>query len=306
MELFLSKTQGFCAGVSYAVTIVERALKKYGKPLYVYHEIVHNTYVVESFKKQGVVFVEDIELVPEGNSVIFSAHGVPPFVIDEAKARRLKIIDATCPLVQKVHKEATRFSRKKYHTILIGKRGHQELIGTSGYVEARLLHIVENLADIDALTIPPKSRVAYITQTTLSVDETKDMIARLEERFPHIIAPPGSDLCYATQNRQNAIKELAQSCDIIIVCGSLNSSNSNRLKEIGLNEGVESVMIDSAKEFDLKRVKGKRKIGISSGASVPRVIVSDLIKRFTDEFPETAIHSFDNPEKNIQFHLPKI
>ncbi|MFC1510682.1 4-hydroxy-3-methylbut-2-enyl diphosphate reductase [Candidatus Omnitrophota bacterium] len=306
MELFLAKTQGFCAGVSYAVTIVEKALKKYGKPLYVYHDIVHNTYVVENFKKQGVVFVECIDLVPEGHPVVFSAHGVPPSVIDEAKERHLKIIDATCPLVQKVHQEAMRFSKKKYHTILIGKRGHQELIGTSGYVQKDLLHIVEDLADINALTLDPQDRVAYITQTTLSVDETKCMIERLEIRFPHIVAPQGSDVCYATQNRQNAIKELARFCDVIIVCGSPNSSNSNRLKEIGVNEGVESIIIDSVKDLDLKRIKDKRKIGISSGASVPRVIVNDLIKYFSEHFPDTVIHTFNNPEKKIKFHLPKI
>ncbi len=306
MELFLAKTQGFCAGVSYAVTIVEKALKKYGKPLYVYHEIVHNTYVVENFKNQGVVFVEDMERVPEGKPVIFSAHGVPPSVIDQAAARHLKIIDATCPLVRKVHQEAKRFSKKKYHTILIGKRGHQELIGTSGYVQTDLLHIVETLADINALSFGVKSKIAYITQTTLSVDETKEMISRLEERFPQIIAPPGSDLCYATQNRQNAIKDLAQFCDMIIVCGSPNSSNSNRLKEIGVNQGVPSIIIDSAKELNFTRLNDKRKIGLSSGASVPRVVVNNVIKRFTDEFPETVIHTFDNPEKNIKFHLPKI
>lgn len=306
MELYLAKTQGFCAGVSYAVSIVEKGLKKYGKPLFVYHEIVHNTHVVENFKKQGVVFVESLEMVPEKKPVIFSAHGVPPLVIEQAHARQLKIIDATCPLVQKVHKEAIRFSKKKCHTVLIGKRGHQELIGTSGYVQHDFLHIVENLADINALKLDLKAKVAYITQTTLSVDETQSMIARLEERFPHIIAPHGSDLCYATQNRQNAIKELALLCDMIIVCGSSNSSNSNRLKEIGAKQGVDSVIIDSAKELDFKRIEGKTKVGISSGASVPRIIVNDLIDSFVKKFPDTDIHSFKNPEKNIKFHLPRI
>jgi len=244
MEIYLARTQGFCAGVASAVDIVEMALEKYGAPLYVYHEIVHNTYVVNDFRKRGVVFVEDIETIPDGERIIFSAHGIPPEVINKAKAKNLKFVDATCPLVTKVHNEAVKFSQREYETVLIGHKGHQELIGTSGYVDPKVLHIIEKEQDVDALTIDPGQEVAYLTQTTLSVDETKGIIEKLKNKFPRLVAPPRSDICYATQNRQDAVKELARMCDIIIICGSPNSSNSNRLRETGENEGVSSYIID--------------------------------------------------------------
>lgn len=306
MEIYLAKTQGFCAGVSFAIDIVEQALQKYGAPLYVYHEIVHNTYVVNDFRNRGVIFVEDLSDVPQGQRVIFSAHGVPPTVIQMAKERKLKYVDATCPLVTKVHNEATKFSGKRHATVLIGHKGHQELIGTAGYVAPDLLYIVENETDIDDLKIDPEAEVAFITQTTLSVDDTTAMIDKLRKKFPNLIGPPRSDLCYATQNRQDAVKDLAQLCDIVIICGSPKSSNSNRLRETGEKQGVPSHIIDSAQELDLKLLHGKKKIGISSGASVPRIIVDQLVQRIQKHFPGTRVHAFENPEKNIVFALPKI
>lgn len=306
MEIYLAKTQGFCAGVSFAVDIVEQALRKYGAPLYVYHEIVHNTYVVNDFRNRGVIFVEDLRDVPQGRRVIFSAHGVPPAVIHAAKNRKLKYVDATCPLVTKVHNEATKFSAQRRTTVLIGHKGHQELIGTAGYVDPDLLYIIEDETDIENLGIDSGTGAAFITQTTLSVDETTAIIGKLRKKFPHLIGPPRSDLCYATQNRQDAVKDLAQMCDIIIICGSPKSSNSNRLRETGEKQGVPSHIIDSAEELDLKLLHGKAKIGISSGASVPRVIVDRLVERIQEHFPGTRVHTFENPEKNIVFALPKI
>ncbi len=306
MDIYLARTQGFCAGVSFAIDIVRKALAKYGAPLYVYHEIVHNTYVVNEFRRQGVVFVEDVADVPEGTRLIFSAHGVPPSVIEEARQRGLRFIDATCPLVTKVHNEATKFSQQRYPTVLIGHKGHQEVIGTSGYVDPDLLYIVEDEQDIDALPIDPDSVVAYLTQTTLSVDDTAAMIQKLKQRFPRLLAPPRSDLCYATQNRQDAVKELAAFCDLIIICGSPNSSNSNRLRETGEKAGVTSCIIDNAEELDIDLLRGKTKVGISSGASVPRLIVDALVKKIQTYDPGVQLHYFENPEKNIVFALPRI
>ncbi len=306
MDIYLAKTQGFCAGVSFAVDIVEHALAKYGSPLYVYHEIVHNTYVVDGFRAKGVIFVEDLNDVPVGTRVIFSAHGVPPSVIETAKRRELKYVDATCPLVTKVHNEAVKFSQHRYETVLIGHRGHQELIGTSGYVDPELLHVVENENEIDDLKIDPSKEVSYITQTTLSVDDTTAMIEKLKKKFPRLLAPPRSDLCYATQNRQDAVKELAGFCDIIIICGSPNSSNSNRLRETGEKYGTPSYIIDRVQEFDMKLLRGKNKVGISSGASVPRIIVDELIEQIQKAYPNSFVHQFENPEKNIVFALPKV
>jgi len=306
LDIYLAKTQGFCAGVSFAVDIVDQALSKYGAPLYVYHEIVHNTYVVNGFRKKGVVFVENVNDVPEGQRMIFSAHGVPPSVIETAQARNLKFVDATCPLVTKVHNEALKFSKLKYETILIGHKGHQELIGTAGYVDPDLLHIVEDEEDITNLDVDAQASVSYITQTTLSVDDTTLMIEQLKKKFPNLVAPPRSDLCYATQNRQDAIKELAKTCDVIIICGSPNSSNSNRLRETGEKHGVASYIIDAADELDMDILNVKMKVGISSGASVPRVIVDELVAKITQTFPGSKVHEFENPEKNIVFALPRI
>ncbi len=301
MEIYLAKTQGFCAGVASAIDIVELALNTYGTPLYVYHDIVHNTSVVHDMKNRGVVFVEDLNDVPEGSRIIFSAHGVPPTLIEEARNRKLKFVDATCPLVTKVHKEAVKFSGQEVDTVLIGHLGHQELIGTAGYVKPNLLHIIENEGDVDKLTIDADKTVAYITQTTLSVDETKSIIEKLKRKFPKLIGPPRSDICYATQNRQDAIKELASFCDVIIICGSPHSSNSNRLRETGAQLGIESYIIDTASELDCRILDKKTKVGLSSGASVPRHLVDEIINKIKTHTPNAIVHEFVNPEKNIVF-----
>lgn len=301
MEIFLARTQGFCAGVASAIDIVELALATYGTPLYVYHDIVHNTSVVSDMKSRGVIFVEDLDGVPEGARIIFSAHGVPPEVITKAKARRLRFVDATCPLVTKVHKEAVKFSHQNIDTVLIGHVGHQELIGTSGYVRPDLLHVVESETDVDKLPIDKSKTVAYITQTTLSVDETKGIIEKLKQRFPKLMAPPRSDICYATQNRQDAVKELAKICDIIIICGSPHSSNSNRLRETGKQQGIKSYIVDTANELDMSIFQDKIKVGLSSGASVPRYLVDEIINKIKEDYPKAQVHEFANPEKNIVF-----
>ncbi len=301
MEIFLAKTQGFCAGVASAIDIVELALNTYGTPLYVYHDIVHNTSVVEDMKNRGVIFVEDLKNVPHGSRIIFSAHGIPPDLIDEAKERHLKYVDATCPLVTKVHKEAVKFSDLKVDTVLIGHVGHQELIGTSGYVHPDLLHIIESEDEVEDLNIDPDKTIAYITQTTLSVDETRGIIEKLKTKFPKLIGPPRSDICYATQNRQDAVKELASFCDIIIICGSPHSSNSNRLRETGEQMGVTSYIVDTAVQLDCAVLKDKQKVGLSSGASVPRYLVDEIIDKIKTYVPESIVHEFNNPEKNIVF-----
>jgi 4-hydroxy-3-methylbut-2-enyl diphosphate reductase len=301
VEIFLAKTQGFCAGVASAIDIVELALKNYGTPLYVYHDIVHNTSVVEDMKSRGVIFVEHLKDVPHGSRIIFSAHGIPPELIEEARQRHLKYVDATCPLVTKVHKEAIKFSNQKVDTVLIGHVGHQELIGTSGYVHPDLIHIIEDENDVDALRIDPKKTVAYITQTTLSVDETKGVIEKLRSKFPKLIGPSRSDICYATQNRQDAVKELAGFCDIIIICGSPHSSNSNRLRETGAQMGVSSHIVDTAAQLDCAILKDKHRVGLSSGASVPRYLVDEIIDKIKAYDPGSVVHEFSNPEKNIVF-----
>jgi 4-hydroxy-3-methylbut-2-enyl diphosphate reductase len=303
MDIYLARTQGFCAGVASAIEIVEQALAKYGNPLYVYHDIVHNTSVVNDMQKRGVVFVEDLHNVPEGSRIVFSAHGIPPEVVNTAQKRRLKYVDATCPLVTKVHKEAVKFSDQNIDIILIGHVGHQELIGTAGYVKPDLLHIIETEQDVDQLTIDPSLTIAYITQTTLSVDETKGIIEKLKKKFPKLIGPPRSDICYATQNRQDAVKDLAKMCDLIIICGSPHSSNSNRLRETGEQQGVPSYIVDTAAELSLSIVEGKKNIGISSGASVPRYLVDEIISKIHSRYPSAKVHEFENTEKNIVFPI---
>jgi 4-hydroxy-3-methylbut-2-enyl diphosphate reductase len=303
MDIYLARTQGFCAGVASAIEIVEQALAKYGTPLYVYHDIVHNTSVVNDMQKRGVVFVEDLNDVPEASRIIFSAHGIPPEVVNTAQRRRLKYVDATCPLVTKVHKEAVKFSLQNVDIVLIGHIGHQELVGTAGHVKPELLHIVETENDVDKLDIDPANTVAYITQTTLSVDETKGIIEKLKRKFPKLIGPPRSDICYATQNRQDAVKDLAKMCDIIIICGSPHSSNSNRLRETGEQQGVPSYIVDTAAEIDLNILDGKKNIGISSGASVPRYLVDEIITKIHSRYAGAKVHEFENTEKNIVFPI---
>jgi 4-hydroxy-3-methylbut-2-enyl diphosphate reductase len=306
MQIFLARTQGFCAGVARAIEIVERALNAHGTPLYVFHEIVHNTSVVNSFKERGVIFVDDIASVPNGSRIIFSAHGISPAVLDEAKHKDLRTIDATCPLVTKVHQEAVHFSQSDIDVILIGHKGHEEVVGTSGHVKPGLLHIVSNADDIEKLDLPAHKKIAFITQTTLSVDDTRELILKLRAKFPRLTGPTRDDICYATQNRQDAIKELAKTCDMIIICGSPNSSNSNRLREKGEQLGVTSIIVDHAKDLDITRLNGKKNIGISSGASVPRHLVDEIVNKICSSSPGTEIKTFDNPEENIIFPLPRI
>ncbi|MBF0478208.1 MAG: 4-hydroxy-3-methylbut-2-enyl diphosphate reductase [Candidatus Omnitrophica bacterium] len=306
MEIYLSRTQGFCSGVAHAVTIVEKALEKYGTPLYVYHEIVHNTHVVNNFKNKGVTFVDDLNGVPDKAVIIFSAHGVPPSTFIEAKQKNLYIIDATCPLVKRVHYQAMQLSAAQCHTILIGHKGHQEVSGTAGYVKPELLHFVQDVNDIKNLKLAPDANVGYVTQTTLSEDETHEMISLLKKQFKNLRIPDQSDVCYATQNRQNAVKELAQLCDFIIVCGSSNSSNTNRLKETGERYGTKSIIIDNPEDLNLSLLEKIKKCGITSGASVPYYIVDKMLARILKTYPDAVVHTFDNPEKNTQFKLPPI
>jgi len=305
-NIYLASTHGFCAGVASAIEVVELAIKKYGTPLYVRHAIVHNTYVIKDFEKRGVIFIEELKEVPQDSTVIFSAHGTAPDEYVKAKQRGLKVIDATCPLVSKIHREAVRFSERGIQTILIGHYGHQELIGTSGYVDQNLLNIIENIDEIESLQIDPDRPVGFLTQTTLSTDDTQEMITRLKEKYPNIIGPPKADICYATTNRQNSVKEIASKCDIVIVCGSPDSSNSNRLRETAELLGVDSYIIDTVSELDKGWLKGKLNCGVTSGASVPQIIVNQLINKLKEMFPDVVLHESENIEKGIHFPLPNI
>lgn len=303
--IHLAHTQGFCAGVSNAIEIVEICLENFGTPLYVRHQIVHNTTVIEELEARGVIFIENLDDVPDEHVVIFSAHGTAPDVFEAAKKRGLTIIDATCPLVTKVHRQATRYSSRQIPTILIGHRGHQELIGTSGYVNPKLLQVVETLEDIQHLTLDPEQEVAILTQTTLSVDDTQHLIAALKKKYPKLITGSKKDICYATQNRQDAVKELSKTCDLIIVCGSKNSSNSNRLKETAVLQGTKSYIIDKAKDFKHEWIKGIQTLGITSGASVPFKIVQELVHLIQKECPSAKVYQKESLEKGIAFPLPK-
>ncbi len=306
MDIHLAHTQGFCAGVSSAIEVVNRAIAKYGPPIYVRHHIVHNTKVIADFEAIGVVFIEELSEVPEGGKVIFSAHGVAPNIYEEAQERHLIFIDATCPLVTKVHREATAFSKKNIQTILIGHKGHQELVGTAGFVRPDLLHVIETDGDIDALQLDPEQPIGCLTQTTLSVTDTAVLIKKLKEKYPNILFPPKEDICFATQNRQNAVIELAQFCDLILICGSPHSSNSNRLKETALAQGVLSEIIDTEHELNINWLEGKSTIGISSGASVPRAIVDAVVAKIQAHCLVTNIYQKDSVEKNISFSVPKV
>jgi len=305
-EVHLAATQGFCAGVASAIEVVDRALFKYGQPLFVKHEIVHNTAVIADFEKKGVVFIENLSDVPENNVVIFSAHGTAPEEYVKAKKRGLHIIDATCPLVSKIHREAVRFSERNVQTILIGHKGHQELIGTSGYVDSELLHIIETVEDIDSLDLDINKPIGFLTQTTLSVLDTQNIIKVLKQKYPKIVGPPKADICYATTNRQNSVRDIAGICDVIIVCGSPTSSNSNRLKEMAEDLGVDSYIIDSVDELDLRWLENKRRCGITSGASVPKKIVDDLVDTLKEHFKNIKIFQDENIEKDINFPLPNL
>ena len=303
-KLLLAAPRGYCAGVDRAVQTVERALELYGAPVYVRKEIVHNKYVVEQLRERGAVFVESETDVPAGATVVFSAHGVAPSVHANARARDLDTIDATCPLVTKVHVEAKKFAADGYTIVLIGHAGHEEVEGTTGEAPENIV-LVESEEDVDRLEVDDPDRMAYISQTTLSVDETRAIIHRLRQRFPAIVGPRTDDICYATTNRQAAVKQLARECDLVLVIGSRNSSNSNRLVEVAREHGADSHLIDSDAEVREDWLAGKRVVGITSGASVPEALVLRLVEFFRAR-GTTHVQEFEVVREDVRFMLPKV
>jgi 4-hydroxy-3-methylbut-2-en-1-yl diphosphate reductase len=302
-KLLLAAPRGYCAGVDRAVQTVERALELYGPPVYVRKEIVHNKHVVEQLRQRGAVFVEEETEVPEGETVVFSAHGVSPAVHANAASRELKTIDATCPLVTKVHVEAKKFASEGYTIVLVGHQGHEEVEGTMGEAPENFV-LIETEEDADRLEVEDPNRVAYLTQTTLSVDETDRIIRRLRERFPNIAGPKSDDICYATTNRQLAVRQMARECDLVLVIGSRNSSNSNRLVEVARDHGAESHLIDNEGQVREEWLEGKRVVGISSGASAPE----ELVQRLVDFFRERGtqdVSEFEVVQEDVRFMLPK-
>ena len=302
-KVFLAQPRGFCAGVERAIEIVERAIDKYGPPVYVRHEIVHNKRVVEMLRKKGAIFVDEVDQIPENSVTIFSAHGISAAVEEQALERNLPIIDATCPLVSKVHKEGQNHSRDGRSVILIGHASHPEVEGTMGRIPGKT-HLVTNIKDVDKLDLPDESQVAYVTQTTLSVDDTRGIIEVLKNRFPKIIGPDVRDICYATQNRQQVVHKIVNHVDMLIVVGAENSSNSNRLKEIGAEKGIPSYLIDDAKNLDLNWLEGIRTIGVTAGASAPEELVTELLLLLKSR-AEVELKLISGVEENIQFKLPK-
>jgi 4-hydroxy-3-methylbut-2-enyl diphosphate reductase len=302
MEVMLANPRGFCAGVERAIAIVERALEQYGAPIYVRHEIVHNKYVVEDLRAKGAVFVEELDEVPRGSTVIFSAHGVSKEVRSDAERRGLKVFDATCPLVTKVHVEVAKMLREGHEIVMIGHRGHPEAEGTMGQA-TRGMHLVETVADVARLE-PTSDRLSYVTQTTLSVDDAAAIIAALKARFPRIRGPKKDDICYATQNRQDAVKFMAPQCDVVIVVGSPNSSNSNRLREVAEHMGAQAYMVDRAEDLRPEWIAGKRRVGITAGASAPEVLVNELIARLK-ALGAGSVHSLEGIRERVVFTLPR-
>jgi 4-hydroxy-3-methylbut-2-enyl diphosphate reductase len=302
MQVILAQPRGFCAGVVRAIEIVERALQKYGAPVYVRHEIVHNRHVVESLKAKGACFIDELSDAPPGAVTIFSAHGVAKAVEDEAQARGLKVLNATCPLVTKVHIQGKTYAANGREVILIGHAGHPEILGTMGQIDAPV-HLVQTEEDVETLPIATDTPVSYVTQTTLSVDETRSIIAALQRRFTDILGPNTKDICYATQNRQTAVRELCKRADVILVVGATNSSNSNRLREIGAEVGVPSYLLDDGSQLNPEWVRGARRIGITAGASAPESMVEDVIAALRRIEP-VEVSIMDGIEENIQFRLP--
>jgi 4-hydroxy-3-methylbut-2-en-1-yl diphosphate reductase len=303
MRVVLAQPRGFCAGVVRAVDIVERALEKFGKPVYVRHEIVHNRHVVETLKNQGARFVEELDEVPDGAMTVFSAHGVPQTVVAEAGRRNLPVLDATCPLVSKVHSQGKRYVAAGRTLILVGHAGHPEVEGTKGQVGAPVF-LVQSEKDVEALTLPADTPAAYVTQTTLSIDDTRNIIAALKKKFSNIVGPETTDICYATQNRQSAVRELCRIADMIIVVGAKNSSNSNRLCEIGREEGLPSYLIADGSELDASWVEGKQTIGITAGASAPEALVESVIDALRAVDPGLEVTQMDGKKEHIEFRLP--
>jgi len=303
MDVLLANPRGFCAGVERAIETVERALELLGAPIYVRHEIVHNKYVVDDLRAKGAVFVEELDEVPAGGTVIFSAHGVSQQVRADAARRGLKVFDATCPLVTKVHVEVTRMLKAGHEIVMIGHRGHPETEGTMGQA-ARGMHLVETVGDVANLQVSTPERLAYVTQTTLSIDDARAIVAALKARFPAIRGPKKDDICYATQNRQDAVKLMAPQCDVVIVVGSPNSSNSNRLREVAQHMGAQAYMVDRAADLRPEWIAGKRRVGVTAGASAPQVLVDELIARLKALGAE-SVRALPGITERVVFTLPR-
>ena len=303
MDILLANPRGFCAGVERAIAIVERALQMHGAPIYVRHEVVHNKYVVDDLRQKGAVFVETLDEVPAGGTVVFSAHGVPKSVRTEADARQLRVFDATCPLVTKVHVEVGKMRSAGLEIVMIGHRGHPEVEGTMGQSPAGM-HLVETAADVATLQVADPSRLAYVTQTTLSVDDAQVIVDALRSRFPAVVGPKKDDICYATQNRQDAVKFMVPQCDLVIVVGSPNSSNSNRLREVAHSRGRAAYMVDNASELKPEWLEGRRRIGVTAGASAPEILVQQVIERLR-ELGASQVTQLEGIEENVTFPLPR-
>jgi 4-hydroxy-3-methylbut-2-enyl diphosphate reductase len=302
-EILLAQPRGFCAGVDRAIEIVERALQQFGAPIYVRHEIVHNAYVVNDLRTKGAIFIEDLDDVPAGNTLVFSAHGVSKAVRDEAESRGLKVFDATCPLVTKVHVEVGKMRKHGAEIIMIGHAGHPEVEGTMGQAEEGM-HLVETVDDVNTLQVANPDLLAYVSQTTLSVDDTLEIIAALKARFPNIIEPKKGDICYATTNRQEAVKFMAPQVEVVIVVGSPNSSNSNRLREVADKMGTPAYMVDNAGAIDPAWIEGKKRIGVTAGASAPEVLVQAVIDRLK-ALGAASVRALEGVEEHVTFPLPK-
>ena len=307
MKIILASPRGFCAGVDRAIQIVEKSLQKYGAPVYVRHEIVHNKYVVEGLRAKGAVFVESLDEIPDdGAPVIFSAHGVPKSVPEEAQKREMFFIDATCPLVSKVHREAERHSAQGRQIILIGHAGHPEVEGTMGQLPEGSVLLVETVDDVAALDVQDESNLAYCTQTTLSVDDTADIVAALQNKFPEIKGPHKEDICYATTNRQSAVKEIAQECDAMMVIGAPNSSNSNRLVEVGLSYGCDkSMLVQRGTDIDWEWLEGVETLGLTAGASAPEILVEEVIDAIAQRY-DITVETKSLVEENVVFNIPRV
>jgi len=301
--VLLANPRGFCAGVERAIGVVERALAVHGAPIYVRHEVVHNRFVVDDLRRKGAIFVEDLAEVPSGATLVFSAHGVSKAVRDEADARGLRVFDATCPLVTKVHVEVAKLRASGREIVMIGHRGHPEVQGTMGQT-AEGMHLVETVQDVARLEVKNPAMLAYVTQTTLSVDDARTVVDALRARFPSIVGPKKDDICYATQNRQDAVKVIARQCDLVIVVGSPNSSNSNRLREVAQGRGVDAHMVDSESQLRPEWLAGKRRIGVTAGASAPEVLVQAVVARLR-ELGATQVVQIDGIEENVKFPLPR-
>ena len=302
LKVLLASPRGFCAGVERAIEIVERALERYGPPVFVRHEIVHNKHVVESLRAKGAVFVEEVSDIPEGAHTVFSAHGVSEVVENAANERNLPVIDATCPLVSKVHKEGQNHAKKGREVILIGHAGHPEVEGTQGRIPGGVL-LITTAEDVASLAVRDANKLSYVTQTTLSVDETRDIIDALKKRFPKIVGPDVKDICYATQNRQQAVRDLASQVDLLLVVGASNSSNSNRLRDVGVELGKPSYLVEDADSLDPSWLDGVSSVGVTAGASAPEELVQGLIQRLAD-FGEVELHELAGVDESIIFKLP--